>query len=77
MTFGDRPQWIRLLPVFAWLGTAFVATMDEWHQSYIPSRTGTVWDVLLDSAAGLTVLILWYLLLRIRSRRLAPISKET
>jgi len=77
MTFADRPERIRLLPVFAWLGTAFVATMDEWHQSYIPSRTGTPWDVLLDSGAGLSVLILWYLLWRIRSRRIALLNKET
>jgi VanZ family protein len=70
MTFANRPHWIRLLPVFAWLGTAFVATMDEWHQSYIPSRTGTPWDVLLDSAAGLAALALAYLALR----RKAPAS---
>jgi VanZ family protein len=66
----ESPHWIRLLPVFAWLGTAFVATMDEWHQSYIPSRTGTPWDVLLDSAAGLAALALAYLALR----RKAPAS---
>jgi VanZ family protein len=77
MTFANRRQWIRFLPVFAWLGTALVATMDEWHQSYIPSRTGTPWDVALDSAAGLAVLILWYLLWRIRSRRIALLNKET
>ena len=67
MTFANRPEWIRLLPVFAWLGTAFVATMDEWHQSYIPSRTGTPWDVLLDSTAGLVALALGYIALRRRA----------
>ena len=46
--------------VLAWLGTVFVAAMDEWHQSYIPSRTGTWRDVVLDSAAGLTFLLLAY-----------------
>ena len=70
MTFANRPGWMRLLPVFAWLGTALVATMDEWHQSYIPSRTGTPWDVLLDSTAGLAALVLAYLALR----RTAPVS---
>jgi VanZ family protein len=67
MTFGNHPQWLRLLPVFAWLGTALVATLDEWHQSYIPSRTGTPWDVLLDSTAGLAALALAYLALRKRA----------
>jgi VanZ family protein len=64
MTFANRPGWARLLPVFAWLGTALVATMDEWHQSFIPSRTGTPWDVLLDSTAGLAALALAYVALR-------------
>jgi len=75
MTFANRPEWIRLLPVFAWLGTAFVATMDEWHQSYIPSRTGTPWDVVLDSAAGLAALALAYVALR--KPEPASLKKET
>jgi VanZ family protein len=53
-----RPSWL------SWLGTAFVATMDEWHQSYIPSRTGSIWDVALDSAAGAAFLLAAYFWLR-------------
>lgn len=53
--------------IFSWLGTVFVATMDEWHQSYIPSRTGTWKDVVLDSFAGLVFLLVAYWWLR-RSR---------
>jgi VanZ family protein len=75
MTFSSRPQWLRLLPVFAWLGTALVATLDEWHQSYIPSRTGTPWDVLLDSTAGLAALALAYFTLRKRAPERA--NRET
>ncbi len=81
MTFANRPAWIKLLPVFAWIGTALVATLDEWHQSYIPSRTGTPWDVLLDSVAGLAALALAYVALRKRASARADISinikKET
>ena len=55
--------------IFSWLGTVFVATMDEWHQSYIPSRTGTWRDVVLDSVAGLAFLLVAYWWLR-RSRRI-------
>ncbi|MGA3087198.1 MAG: VanZ family protein [Terriglobales bacterium] len=50
--------------LLAWLGTVFVAAMDEWHQSFIPSRTGTVWDVMLDSAAGLGFVLVAYFWLR-------------
>jgi VanZ family protein len=63
-TFISRNSWVRLTPVFAWLGTALVATIDEWHQSFIPSRTGAFSDVILDSAAGLTALIMAYVALR-------------
>ena len=48
----------------AWLGTALVASLDEWHQSFIPSRTGTWRDVLLDSTAGLVFLLVAYFWLR-------------
>ena len=63
-TLAHRGRWIGRAAVFAWLGAAFVAAMDEWHQSFIPSRTGVFSDVLLDSAAGLTALILAYFALR-------------
>ncbi len=52
----DHVQLGRTL-LLSWLGTVFVATLDEWHQSYIPSRTGTWRDVVLDSAAGLAFLL--------------------
>ena len=32
------PRWATI----AILGTALVASLDEWHQSFIPSRTGTI-----------------------------------
>ena len=44
------------------LGTALVASLDEWHQTYIPSRTGSVRDVILDACAGIgaqVVVLLW------------------
>jgi VanZ family protein len=50
-----------------WAGIAFcmsalIASLDEWHQTYLPSRTGLFSDVVLDSAAALTaqiVIFLW------------------
>ncbi len=55
--------------LLSWLGTAFVASMDEWHQSYLPSRTGTWRDAVLDSIAGLIFLVVAYVWLR-RARAL-------
>jgi len=41
-----------------------VASLDEWHQTFIPSRTGTWHDVVLDGSAAVGGQILLYLLLR-------------
>ena len=55
--------------------TALVASLDEWHQSYLPSRTGTWHDVVLDSTAALIAQILLYIFLR--SRRPGLPYKQT
>jgi VanZ family protein len=47
--------------------TALVASLDEWHQTFIPSRTGTYKDVLLDSAAALCVQVLLFFLISRRA----------
>ena len=47
-----------LVPLLALIATALVASLDEWHQTFIPSRSGTVRDVVLDSVGGLIFLIL-------------------
>jgi VanZ family protein len=74
--------WRATLPVFrnaswtfrwalvSFLMTAMVASLDEWHQSFIPSRTGTPWDVLLDSCAALGVQLVIYAALRNRSNQM-------
>ena len=63
-TFGQTQALLWRTSLLSWLGTAFVASMDEWHQSYIPSRTGTWRDAVLDSVAGLLFLLVAYLWLR-------------
>ena len=51
------PRWANI----AILGTALVASLDEWHQSFIPSRSGTVRDVVLDTCAGIAAQVLIFL----------------
>lgn len=70
-----RIRWSGKWAALALLMTAFVAALDEWHQSYIPSRTGTVHDVLLDSSAGLLFLVLTYLWVR-RRKEPEPVSAD-
>ena len=70
-TLGYARAWLTRTSLLAWIGTAFVASMDEWHQSFIPSRNGTVKDVILDSIAGLVFLLLAHFWLR----RTAPTER--
>jgi VanZ family protein len=55
-------RWANL----AVLGTALVASLDEYHQSFNPERTGSVRDVVLDTCAGITVQILLFLWVKLR-----------
>jgi len=41
------------------------ALVDEYHQSFVPSRTASVWDSLIDMTGGLAALVF----IRIRSRK--------
>jgi glycosyltransferase involved in cell wall biosynthesis/VanZ family protein len=54
--------WSYSWGAIAFLGTAAVASLDEWHQTTIPSRTGTIADVLLDAAAALAMQIVVFLI---------------
>jgi VanZ family protein len=56
----------------ALLGTSLVASLDELHQSYLPNRTGSPWDVMLDCMGALTLQLIVYIYLRLlRPKRLA------
>jgi VanZ family protein len=54
---GERPCWNPRWAVGAVVLTALVASVDEYHQSFIPSRTGSWHDVVLDTAAAIVVQI--------------------
>jgi len=46
-------KWTLRWSAIAVLGTALVACLDEWHQSFNPARTGRWQDVVLDTCAGI------------------------
>lgn len=50
-------EWARI----AFFMTALVASLDEWHQAFIPSRTGNLHDVVLDSSAAFAAQLLIFL----------------
>jgi VanZ family protein len=47
-------------------GTALAASLDEWHQTFLPNRTGSPWDVLLDCCGALFMQWVAYTYLRLR-----------
>jgi VanZ family protein len=54
----NHSRWTLRWSVLAVIGTAVVASLDEWHQSFLPSRTGTIHDVVLDTCAAIAVQLL-------------------
>lgn len=69
-----NPKWTFRWANIAVLGTALVASLDEWHQSFLPARTGRWQDVVLDTCAGIVAQLLPWLYWRwskLRSARAA------
>jgi VanZ family protein len=66
---GSAAKWSFRWASMAVFGTALVASLDEWHQSFIPTRTGTVRDVVLDTCAGTGAQILVFLWIWLRASR--------
>lgn len=52
-----QQRWFQLGLVLV----AGLALLDELHQHFVPSRTGSIYDSAIDIAGGLTVLIIYKL----------------
>jgi VanZ family protein len=57
---GSLLSWRVESSVLAIISTAIVASGDEFHQTFLPGRTGTPVDVLLDTSGACTMcLLVW------------------
>jgi VanZ family protein len=54
--------------LLAMVGTFLVAASDEFHQSFLPNRTSSPWDVLLDCCGAIVMQLVVFLFLRVTSR---------
>jgi VanZ family protein len=61
--------WAMRWATIAFFMSALVASLDEWHQTFLPSRTGAFRDVVLDSTGALTAQFLVFLYWRGKSMR--------
>lgn len=50
--------------LLSWVLTCLYAMTDEYHQSFMPGRTASFKDVLIDSLGALIVLTLTYLIMK-------------
>ena len=67
VTLPRSSRWALRWAGIAFLMTALVASLDEWHQTFLPSRTGTIQDVILDSIGAIIAQILILIWLRSRN----------
>jgi VanZ family protein len=65
-----RPEWT-FVPsaLLAMLFTAITASADEFHQSFLPNRTASAWDVLIDCSGAHVLQLLAFALIRFRGLR--------
>jgi VanZ family protein len=48
---------------------AVYALTDEYHQSFVPTRTPSIYDSMIDTAGGVTVLMVLYVIGKVRAKR--------
>ena len=77
VSLPEADAWTRRWAAIAFLMTAAIASLDEWHQSYLPSRTGVFSDVVLDSAAALGAQVVIYCYWRWRRRKPLSTGRRT
>ena len=56
-----------------WLAISFalvvaVASLDETNQSFLASRTGSIWDVFIDVCGGSFAFLIWFLMTKSQNR---------
>lgn len=69
----DVRPWSWRVAGLALLAVVLYAATDEWHQSFVPNRTGALRDVMIDTAGGCVGLgVLWLLHRRRRAGQDAP-----
>ncbi len=65
-------RWSGRAASLALFSTALVASLDEWHQAYLPGRTSSGWDILLDSCGGIVALLFLFAFSSFFRTRLEP-----
>ena len=59
---GFRERWRRWRALSSLLVAFLYASLDEYHQTFTRRRTGSVYDILIDTSGAVTALVLLWLL---------------
>jgi VanZ family protein len=62
--------------LFAFVIAAICASLDEFHQSFVVSRTGSLWDVVIDCIGALFGLAIHWRFARSRNTDLRPPTSD-
>jgi VanZ family protein len=62
--------------LLAVLGTAVMASCDEFHQSFLPNRGASPWDVLLDCGGAAIACMLAYMIVRVSRAKQLQLAKQ-
>jgi VanZ family protein len=65
---GDASNRRLKVHSLAMLGTLLIASCDEFHQTFLANRSGSIWDVMVDCSGGLFMQLLIWLWMRRRFR---------
>ena len=57
---ADRTGWSMRWAITAIVYAAVVGSLDEWHQSFVPGRTATPWDTVIDTLGAALAQVLFF-----------------
>ena len=73
---GDGRGWQIRWAIIALAIAAGYSALDEYHQSFVPSRTASPWDSLLDTTGAATAQFVLWLWFRLRGRNSSGVREE-
>ena len=75
--YGSSNKWLhKFRSIFALVLIVLVATADETNQSFLASRTSSIYDVLLDCGGGLTMILLYAVIKKFYKGRNASVNER-
>ena len=67
---GTNLKWsMSILCMSVWVACVLVAATDEFHQSFLESRTASVWDVMIDAGGAIFGLLISSFFAKRRARK--------